>query len=124
MAWSIFRNFLNSFRLIYFISRVFCFIPFSIIRDLNGNIVTSKIRVFDGVLFMAFITLHFVTSVYYYMIPVRQLLGISQVLKFHRILPISIHNNIVMILIMNMYNRQKIINIIKMFNIIDEEVTI
>lgn len=45
-------NFLYSFRPIYYFSRIFGLMPFSIIYDSNGEIKQSKITIVDGIWFL------------------------------------------------------------------------
>lgn len=123
MALSIAKKNSFSFRPIYYFSRLFGFFPFSIVYDTNGEILRSKVRVIDGVLFAALIFLHFASASYYHMrpsmrSPIPHVFGIANKITYQ-----MIHYHNVIIITMNMYNRQKIINIIKSFNIIDKKVT-
>lgn len=125
MVLPIKRNYSYSYsiRPIYYIFRVFYLIPFTIVQDTNGNVVSSKVRLIDGVLFATFIMLHLNFLHYHYMKPIVQSSDIPHVLTYgDKILPILVHTHNIIIIIMNMYNRERIINIIKMFDTIDKEV--
>lgn len=126
MAWSTTRHFSYSFRSIYYFSRIFCYIPFTIeFPDTVGDNLTSKVRLIDGVLCASFIILHLILSTYFNMKAVSQSLEIPHVLRLSgHVLPALGHYQNVIIIIMNMFNRNKIINIMKMFNTIDKEVII
>lgn len=123
MAWS--KTFLYSIQSIYYFCRIFCLIPFSIVYDVKQNILTSKVRVIDGVLFVIFILIQLNCSAYYFMSPLLQSSEMPHVLiHCDQIIRALVHFHSSIVIIMNMYNRHKIISIMKMFDTIDEEVTI
>lgn len=126
MAWTIIRNFSFSFRPIYYFSRIFGLIPFSIIHDINGDVLKSKVRKIDGVLFAAFIILHLIFSTYFCMSPliVESPTIPNAWIFLEKLIRALIHFHNIMIGIINMYNRDRIINILKMFDTFDKEVTI
>lgn len=124
MAWSINRAFSFGIQPIYSFSRVFGLIPFSIVHEINGDVITSKVRTIDGILFAASIILQVILAVYHYMRLYVESQGVPYVLILaSKILPSLANFYTIMIIVMNMNNRHKIINIIRMFNTVDKEVT-
>lgn len=56
------RDFVFSFRPMYYFSRAFGLLPFSLEFDLNGELQAPKIRIFDGVWFATCVTFYLVLS--------------------------------------------------------------
>lgn len=125
MAWFIIRNFSYSFRIMYYFSRILCIIPFSIVHNPNSNIVTSKVRARDGVFFGIFIVLNLILFADNFLKTSAHATEMPLVLRFFgQIFLVLVPCYNIIMTIMNMYNRHKIIKIIKMFSAIAEEVTI
>lgn len=111
-------NFMDSFRPVYYVSRIFGLMPFSIICDINGEIQQSKITKFDGLWFvfsmcfhslMAFFVQGFIeTKLNYLLGYVFEIFGITYC---------------VLSLAFNMYNRSKFIDIIREITAFDIEVS-
>lgn len=122
-VWSNERNFSYIFRPIYYCSRGFGLMPFSIVHDSNGDVEKSKVRAIDGLLFAVFIILR----VFMTIPSVNKLNSPSSDVPYFLVLGgytllTLIFTCGALMTVMNMYNRHKIVNILKMFSTIDKEV--
>lgn len=117
-------NFAYGFRPIYYFSRVCGLMPFSITYDSNGEIQKARVRVFDGLWFVISMCLYLLalhisfqeTRKYYMMEPNFLILGdfIPRGMKlFFGCTKIAL----------DMYNRAKLIGILKSFTEFDNEVS-
>lgn len=118
-------NFAYSFRPIYYCSRIFGLKPFSIIFDSNGQVQEPRVRICDGLWFVISICSYL--SLTYVLYQERMHPGVSSlpsILKIggniHMILS---HVFSAFIVAMDMFNRSKLVDILKMFNTFDDEVS-
>lgn len=118
------RSFVHSFRPIYYWSRVFGLMPFSIIYDPNGDVEKPRVRAIDGLLFAVFIVVRLWFSVNSLRkIHISSSSDVPWVLSVggYTLLTLNLTCGALMT-VMNMYNRHKIVNILKMFSTIDKQV--
>lgn len=118
-------HFEYTFRPIYYISRVFGQMPFSFVRDSNGEIQVSKVGILDGIWCIVSILMYsgMAYSVYCSIeIPQDPSVNSSTLLKGDNL---SILIEFILCLFMigvDMFNRSKLVNILKDFTIFDEQV--
>lgn len=118
-------NYLYSFRPIYYFSRAFGFMPFSIISDTNGTIQGPAIRSFDIFWFIVWILLYFSSAFVSFrngQFPKNSnttesviLIGADYVILTSGLIFGAL------IIIMDMCNRFKLVGILKNINTFDEE---
>lgn len=114
-------DFAYSFRPIQYFSRVFGMFPFPIEQDSNGGIQEPKVRIFDGLWFVASICLRLFLAFYS-----------AQQIKPGRMPFVLIFGGFLTMIMnlvsgalmagMNMCNRYRILDILKMFDTFDKEV--
>lgn len=111
------------FRPIYYFSRIFGVMPFSIVCDLNGEIKKIKISVFDGLWFFISISIYLLMAIIYQrdlklVIDQRSFLYAAG--NFLLILSLAIY---VIAIGTDMYNRSKYVEILKKITVFDNEVS-
>lgn len=122
---SVHLNFMHSFRPIYYVSRCFGLMPFSIVSDLNGMALNPNVCAVDILWFITSISLYTILTVITYKnMGFAKAASVPFVLIFadDMILAIGLINAIILI-ILDMYNRSKLVDILKMFQIFDAEVS-
>lgn len=119
-------NFFYSFRPVYYFSRTFGFLPFSIVYDSNGSIQIPKIRVFDSLWFTIAMSVYILSAVIVLQNTESPEDGSnieSVILKItDYILLVSMLFFGAVIIGMDMINRFKLVEILKDINTFDEEV--
>lgn len=115
-------NFECGIRPIYYISRVIGLWPFSIVHNSNGLIQRTEIRFFDALWFLVSIAIYFIATLTIFE-------GIKQshssnlmIMIFNYILQITGLAFGTLIIAVDMYNRNKIANILEMFTSFDNKV--
>lgn len=121
------KDFLDSFRPIYYFSRSFGLMPFSIGRSSSGNILGPRVHKFDAVWFVATILIYALATVVSF-----------KYVKFKQesntqLNMLVISNNwhltsgllfCVVIIGMDLYNRDKLVDLIKRFTVFDKQVSV
>lgn len=117
-------NFAYSFRPIYFFSRAFGLLPFSLIFDSKGDIERARVSVFDGLWFKVSVSLYLLMAFICY-----QNIELSQDQKASPILIVGDASFLIFGLIydavsivFDMINRNKLVDILKMLTAFDNEV--
>lgn len=114
-------NFSHSFRPIYYFSRVFGLMPFSITYDSNGEAQCSRIRIFDGIWFVISMLIYS-SSVYCIVLRFeKQSSSTFVVIVGNTFLLMSIIYGVGAVA-MDMYNRFKFFEIVKSFSVFDKQV--
>lgn len=125
-------NFSNSFEPLFFLSSIFGFYPFTIVRNQSGIIVGCCVSSFDIVLFVLNIALHIITAG----------LG-SPIIRLHvstfsgfvnatthlsvtgtHLFPLGQSIAVLLSIVLNLLNRSRFIEIFKAFDAFDKEVHI
>lgn len=118
-------DFWDTFKPVYYFSRAFGLLPFSIGRDSNGIIYKPKVNTFDGIWFLftivAFLSAAVLSQHYMKFQDLTTQIYISIVLKNIQITLSSIFG--ILLIGMDMYNRFKIFEILKRFITFDNEVS-
>lgn len=118
-------DFYHAFMPLYTFSRLFGYMPFSIVRSLNGNILTSKVTVLDLIWF-------FITIVWYFLLAAIATKNLRLPQDPNESLTINVGDHLLLIvglllgifsIIMDMFNRNKIVKIVQNFNTFDDEVS-
>lgn len=113
-------NFMDSFRPVYYFSRIFGLMPFSIIcDDTNGEVQQSKITKFDGLWFV--ISLCFPSLMGYF---VQASIKPQLIFLLDYVFEISAFIYWILSIVVNMFYRSRFINILKKITTFDEEVRI
>lgn len=116
------NNFLNSLRPVYFCSRAFGRLPFSIVVHPNGEVKRARVKFFDVLWFIISLFVYAFLILYYvnYLALSRQ--KISKTILFLCIdVNITLHLLMVSIMIiMDMHNRRRLIDIVRMFTSFDK----
>lgn len=117
-------NFAYCFRPIYYFSRIFGYMPFTIIYDSSGAIQKPKIRIFDLIWFILSFLIQTIPPLMYVQ---NEGLSIHYATSFilSRIDIILVNfwmTYIIVSIAMDMYNRFILIEILKRINNFDEEV--
>lgn len=118
-------SFVVTFWPVYFCSRYFGFLPFSLVFDSNGEIRRARVGIFDIVWFIMSIGLYLCLAILYIqMIETPQDPTASFILFFGD----TVFNVVAMLLlilmaIMDMCNRNKLVDIVKTFSAFDKEVS-
>lgn len=118
-------DFVYCFRPVYYFSRIFGFMPFTVIYDSNGTIQGPKIRVFDILWLILSMFVQILSPILYIQNRKFSIYDIS--------LAILIRSDAIVItmrtvfnisaIIMDMCNRYKLMEILKKINNFDEEVS-
>lgn len=119
-------NFSTSLLPAYFFSRVIGLIPFSIVRDSNGDAHTARINLFDLLWFIFSILLYLFLAFYRYSymdIPQDASKSYILVIGDSLLLIFGIIYGALMI-VMDMFNRNRLVDILKKFTIFDKEVNL
>lgn len=119
------RDIVYSYQPIYYFSRFFGLLPFSLAHDSNGELQAPKIRIFDG--------FWFIISILVYLAITNVSLLRTDIQKYPQSLPILILGNEfllvfgliygVIMIIENMCSRFKFVRILKTFINFDREVS-
>lgn len=118
-------TFAHSFKPIYILSRIFGFMPFTIAYDSNGAIQTARITVIDFVWFTISVgvyilsTINFIAFIRHAQIPkayVTLAYATRSIIIFRKIFYI-------VCIITDMFNRFKLVEILKKISNFDEKVT-
>lgn len=119
-------NFAHSFKSIYYFSRIFGFKPFTIVFDSNGKIQTARIRVLDAVWLVITIglylssALHFMIIASHHTFPAKSAILVNCTRSIYMLR--KLFN--VLSIVMDMYNRYQMIEIVKKINTFDEKASI
>lgn len=118
-------NFAYSFRPIYFFSRAFGLMPFSITYDANGEIQEPRISRLDGLGFVIGICIQLI-STYSHIRNMKTSKDPNNASSFlmlcDYLLYVAVMAYGILLRGMNMYNRFKLVNILKEFTMFDKEV--
>lgn len=116
-------DFFYSLRPLYYISRLFGLLPFSIVRDSNDIIQNARVNPFDLIWFLFAICIYLLMAwICYQSVELRQdRLSYTMVIGDGVILTLSLIN-CAKAIIMDMFNRFRFIEILKMFTFFDDEV--
>lgn len=118
-------DFYHAFMPLYTFSRLFGYMPFSIVRSLNGNILTSKVTVLDLIWF-------FIAIVWYFLLAAIATKNLRLPQDPNESLTINVGDHLLLIvglllgifsIIMDMFNRNKLVKIVQNFNTFDDEVS-
>lgn len=117
-------NFAYSFRPIYFFSRAFGLLPFSLIFDSNGDIQKARVSIFDGLWFKVSVSLYLLMAfICYQNIELLQDQNQSPILVIGDALFLIfglIYDAVS--IVFDMLNRNKLVDILKMLTAFDNEV--
>lgn len=115
-------DFVYCFRPVYYFSRIFGYMPFTIIQDSNGTIQRPKLRTFDILWFILSIFLY-ILSTFMQFRNIQYTENRSYVLigGDFLLLKMSLIFSILNV-VMDMCNRFKLVDILKNFNSFDEKV--
>lgn len=122
--WPKKMNFAYCFRPVYYVSRIFGYMPFTIIYDSNGAIQRPKIRAFDFIWFILSVLIQTLPPIFYVQNEALSIYyGTSFILSRIDIILVTFWMiYIIVSLVMDMWNRFILIDILKRINNIDEEV--
>lgn len=119
-------NFVNNISPIYYLSRAFGLLPFSVDRNSNSDILRAKVGVKDLFWFVTSISIYLFSVIINYMTFMARLEEHEQ----GSILILGDHLNLIFglcygafVIIMDMYNRNRIIAILNKFAVFDRMVT-
>lgn len=119
-------NFFYSFRPIYYFSRTFGFMPFTIVFNSNGSIQGPNIRTFDILWFIIAITIYILSAIVVLQNTEHLEMGStteSAILKnTDFVILVSMLFFGALIIAMDMYNRGTIVEMLKSFKSFDDEV--
>lgn len=119
-------NFFYSFRPVYNFARTFGFMPFTIVCNSNGSIHGPNIRIFDILWFIIAITIYILSAIVVLQNTEHLEIGSrieSAILKITDYLLLVLMLFFGAIIIgMDMFNRFKLVDILKSINTFDEEV--
>lgn len=119
-------NFEDTIRIIYYCSRAFGLLPFSVIRDSNGRVSGHRINYFDLFWYIVSSCLYLASGYAVYRnIQFPQSLTSSIILIFgDKMLVIVTLSSGAVLIGMDMFNRQKLITILRRFTIFDHKVRV
>lgn len=119
-------NFFYSFRPIYYFSRTFGFMPFTIVFNSNGSIQGPNIRTFDILWFIIAITIYILSAIVVLQNTEHLEIGStteSEILKnTDFVILVSMLFFGALIIAMDMYNRGTIVEMLKSIKSFDDEV--
>lgn len=116
-------DFAYTFRPVYYFSRIFGFLPFTIVYNANGSIQGPKVRVFDITWFMLSIALY-ILSAFMHFRSIENLKSQSFVLIVGDFLLLKLGLVFcILVIVMDMCNRFKLVEILKQFNSFDDKVS-
>lgn len=115
-------NFEYAIRPIYYSSRIIGLWPFSMSHDLNGVIQTTRISLFDGVWFLISLVQFFTATIFTYE-SIKYMPNLNlMIIIFNHIFHIMGLATGPVIIILDLFNRNKVANILASFTIFDNEV--
>lgn len=115
-------DFAYTFRPIYYFSRIFGFLPFTIVYNSIGSIQAPKIRVFDMVWFFISIFFYALSIFIIYLRRIKFPKNASFILiNGDFLLLISGLIFSILVVVMDMCNRYKLVDILRNFNSFDEK---
>lgn len=116
-------NFAYSFRPIYFYSRILGLMPFSISYNENGRVQKAKIGVFDGVWFVISICTYLsLAFTCFHRMKVQLEANVPFILFFGEQIHLALGLAFgALAITIHMYNRSKMIDILRIFSVFDEE---
>lgn len=118
------QNYVNSFRPIYYFSRVAGLMPFSIVWNPKEEYYMTQVRIIDGFWFTLIACVNLLVI---YFVHQKNHSALTQYLPYLFTL-VGTTNRIISqifgaaLIVMDMFNRSKMIDILNMFNLIDKEV--
>lgn len=118
-------NFAYSFRPLCYFSRIFGLVPFKIIINVDGSVEKPRVSVGDGLWFVISICFYILLAIISYqntIFPESLNISYLMIIGDYVLLILGLGFGLLMI-IMDMCNRFKIINILQMFNNFDQKVT-
>lgn len=120
------RDFAYSFLPIYYFSRFFGLMPFSLIYDSDGEIQAPRISLLDGVWFIISICVYvFAAFTNFQIVTLPKEMPLASLLYFgHYILLIQGLLVCTIAIGLDMYNRNKVVAILKTFIAFDKEVSV
>ena len=118
-------TFAYSFKPIYIFSRIFGFMPFTITFDSNGAIQTARIRMIDFIWFIISIGIHLISSIHFIMLYCHQPIPETSTTLAYGTQSIVVFRKLFNCLCIgiDMYNRHKLVEILRKINIFDENVS-
>lgn len=119
------RDGVNCLRPIYYFSRILGLLSFSIIRDMNGEIQNIRVHLFDLLWFMVSICVFLILIIMACIsVDLPQKTNSTRLLIFgQRVHSILVLINAAIMIIMDMCNRFRILNIVQKFTTFDKEVS-
>lgn len=118
-------TFTHSFKPIYILSRIFGFMPFTIVYDSNGAIQTAQIKVIDFFWFIISIVIYLLSTLYFITYVRRKQIPDSFATLAYATRTIVIFRKLFYCVCIStdMCNRFKLVEILKKINIFDERVS-
>lgn len=120
-------NFSSSMMPAYFFSRAFGLLPFSIVRDSRGEAQAARVYLLDFLWFFISMLIYFLLTIYVYFDV--ESLGPSQTISESYILIVGEPALIIfgmiygaMVIVMDMLNRNRLVDVLKKFTDFDKEV--
>lgn len=115
-------NFAYCFRPVYYFSRIFGFMSYTIIYDVHGTVQGSKIRVFDILWFIFSIFSQIIPAAFYFQ--TKRISTVHPAILIQSVGVVTVTRMVFDIssIVMDLCNRNKLIKIVKKFNIFDENV--
>lgn len=118
-------TFAHSFKPIYIFSRIFGYMPFTIVFDSDGGIRTAKIRVIDFLWLIISIGIYFLSAYYFFIYTGRKPIPVTSATLVHGARTIVAFRKLFNCLCIGIdaCNRFKLVEILKKINIFDEKVS-
>lgn len=119
-------NLTNCFVIIYLFSRAIGLLPFSVVRDSNGRVQRAKVSLLDFIWFAISIGLNLFMAFYCYQtteVPQDPNESVILIIGDNMLLIVGLLLGAFSILI-DMFNRGRLVNIVKRFSAFDDEVNI
>lgn len=121
------KDFMNTFKPLYYFLRALGLMPFSIERTANGSIWRPKVKVLDILWLLSVIFIHTSTTIIYFKCPNNKLSSKSHN-TYKGFIARNLHlavglTSCVLFILMDLYNRYDLVDLLKKFSIFDKEVT-
>lgn len=116
-------NFGHSFKPIYYFSRIFGFMPFTIAYDSNGKVQTARIKTMDILWFMITVGLYLSSALYFVVFAKQQTFPVKSIILMNctRLTYMLRKLFNIVCIGMDIYNRFRFIEILKKINAFDEK---
>lgn len=113
------NDFTKSLQPLYFFSRAFGRLPFSLVSNLNGEIQRAHIKIFDVIWFALSISVYLFLFIYYF----KNISNTSNILVLcNSIAAFALLGLHLITVLMDLYNRERFIDILKKFGNFDKAV--